>query len=147
MIKTYRGLVNDGDQEQIRVKTMTGSTGYRIVKLALMPNKPVTSANESVVQIWKRKQTSFSSTIDFDNRSLLAIAVYSNQTDTTYYPDDQSVIFNQDIFNQDIFVTHTNETGAEAVNYYLELEIIDLRDNENEYITLRDIKASLPQHG
>jgi len=139
-IISFRGLIADGSQERILLKTKEGLKGYRIVKLDLIPNKPVTSANESVVQIWKIKQTALSSDVNFSDNELLGIGIYSNQTDTTYYPDDQNIIFDSEIFNQDIFITHVNETGAGAVNYFLELEQMTLDLNESTVATLKNMR-------
>ena len=139
-IKSFRGLIADGSIDTVTLHTNTGATGYRIKKLSLMPDKPVTAANECVIQIWKVPQTAASSDVDFSNQTLLGVGLYSNQTDTTYYPDDQTVIFDNEIFNQDIYITHVNETGSRPCNYYLELEQIKLDQTENTVATLKDIR-------
>jgi len=140
VVKTFRGMLADGGQDRIRLSTIKGKAGYRIVKFEVIPEKPVTSANECVLQIWKESQSTASSEINFTDNALLGIGIYSNQTDTTYYPDDTSIIFDNEIFNQDIFITHKNETGSERCNYYLELEVIPLDDSSAEYTTLRDMR-------
>jgi len=143
MIKTYRGILLDGGQDKIRLKTIKGEIGYRIVKFDIIPQKPVTAANECVVQIWKVSQGDppvISSEIDFSDQTLLGIGIYSNQTDTTYYPDDQTVIFDSEIFNQDIYITHKNETGAVSCNYYLQLEQVPLNENETTMTTLQSLR-------
>ena len=139
-IKSFRGLIADEAIDTINLHTNNGSIGYRIKKLSIIPDKPVTSANECVIQIWKIPQTTTSSNVDFSNNTLLAVGIYSNQTDTTYYPDDQTIIFDNEIFNQDIYITHKNETGTRPCNYYLELEQIKLDLNDNTMATLKDIK-------
>ena len=53
MIKTFRGLLSDGQQERIRFETRDGKTAYRIKKFTGMPNTPGTTAiQESVVKIF-----------------------------------------------------------------------------------------------
>ena len=141
-IKTFRGLIADGNQDIVVLHTNDGSLGYRIIKFSIIPEKPVTAANECVLQIWKVSQTGVTSEIDFSNQTLLGIGIYSNQTDTTYYPDDQTIIFDTEIFNQDIYITHKNETGTVSCNYYLELEQVKLDLNENTVATLKDIRNS-----
>jgi len=141
MIKTFRGLLADGGQDRIRLGTIKGKVGYRIAKFAVIPEKPVTAANESVLQIWKVTQGTPSGEVNFTDSDLLGIGIYSNQTDSTYYPDDTSIIFDNEIFNQDIFITHKNETGSESCNYYLELEVVPLDDAGAEFTTLKDLRS------
>jgi len=139
-IRSFRGLIADSGIETITLHTNTGTTGYKIKKLSIIPDKPVTAANECVIQIWKIPQTAASSDVDFSNNTLLAVGIYSNQTDTTYYPDDETIIFDSEVFNQDIYITHKNETGSRSCNYYLELEVVKLDLVENTVATLKDIR-------
>lgn len=143
-IKTFRGLMADGTTDTIVLHTNDGSMGYRITKLNLIPNKPVTSANECVIQIWKVDPGTTSNEIDFSDQTLIGIGIYSNQSDTTYYPDDQTIIFDKEIFNQDIYITLNNASGSEACNYYLELEQVKLDLNESTVATLKDIRNVSP---
>jgi len=140
-IKTFRGLLQDGQQERIALQHIDGKTGYRIAKFQVIPNKPVTAANECVLQIFSIEQVApFSDEIDFSNQTLLGIGLYSNQTDTTYYPDDMNMVFDTVTFNQDIFITHVNSTGSQACNYYLELETFDLNDVEATATILKNFR-------
>ena len=53
-IISFRGLIEDGGQEQIPLQTITGLIGYKIVKFEVMAHKPTTGGpEESVVQIGK----------------------------------------------------------------------------------------------
>jgi len=139
-IISYRGLLADGGQDTIPLHTNDGKTGYKVIKFQIIPFKAVTIANESVVQVWKVKQTSLTSDIDFANSTMLAVGVYSNQTDSTYYPDDMTIVFDNETFNQDIYVTHVNETGAGSVNYYLELEQIDLTEDQALVAIIKNLR-------
>jgi hypothetical protein len=121
-VHSFRALLGDGGQDEIHLERSNVNLAYRIIKFELVANKPVTSANECVVQVWRESQSSISSEIDFSVPDLLAAGVYSNQTDTTYYPDDLSIIFDNVLFSLNIFVTHKNESGSESCNYYIELE-------------------------
>ncbi len=146
VVKTYRGLLVDGGQDQIRLSTIKGKVGYRIVKLQLFPYKPGWSDFESLVQVFTTRQSSIPTTearCDFTESDLLAAATFTATALTPSSPETQITIFDNEIFNQDIFVTHTQQSGAELINYYLELEVIPLTDHGAEYTTLKDIRTEL----
>ena len=145
MIKTYRGLLTDGEQEKIRLSTKNGKTGYKIVKFQLMFADVETSV-KSVVKIFKVIQTSVTATIDFSDHNMLACGILSGKADQTAYPEDMLTVFEQEVFNQDIYITHSEVAGSATVNYYLELETISLTDNAAAVSTLRDIRLN-PQVG
>jgi len=52
-----------------------------------------------------------------------------------------TVIFDREIFNQDIYITQSEQSGSQSLNYYLELEVIPLDDAGAEYTTLKDMRA------
>ena len=142
VIKSFRGLIADAAQDTIALHTNNGSTGYRIVKFQLMPEKPGGADNESSVKIYKVEQTisSIDAVVDFNDPTLIAVATISNQTSQRFYPVTSEVIFDNEIFNQDIYVTHEDQNGSAAVNYYIELEQIKLDLAENTLATLKDIR-------
>jgi len=72
MIKTFRGLIADGDQDTIVLHTNNGLTGYRIVKLNIISTTPGVTADEAVVKIYKVKQTTIDAVIDFSDNTLVA---------------------------------------------------------------------------
>ena len=140
-IISFRGKLSDGEVETIALQTNNGLTGYQIVKFQIIPQKAVTTANESVIQIFKTQASAVPSLeIDFSNNRLLAVGIYSNQTDTTYYPDDMNIVFESEKFNQDIYITHKQGTGSGECNYYLELKQMSLDLNEQTVATLKDIR-------
>ena len=144
MIKTFRGLLADGGQDQIRLSTIKGKVGYKIVKFQAFPKLPGTSDWESTLQIFKTEQSSVSTstaTVDFTDSDLLAAIYYPESTSITY-AGMPTVVFDSEIFNQDIYVTHTETTGSAAMNYYLELEVIPLDDAGAEYTTLKDLRQA-----
>ena len=145
MIKTFRGLLEDGEQEKIRLSTKKGKIGYRIVKFELFANTPGTTDYESVMKIFKVLQTSVTGTVDFSDGNLLA-ACYLEGNQNTHYIDGLTTIFDREIFNQDIYITHIEVDGNLACNYYLELETINMTDNAAAVSTLRDIRLN-PQVG
>jgi len=142
MIKTFRGLLADGGQDRIRLQTIKGKVGYRIVKFQVFPKLPGTSDWESTLQIFKTEQSSVSTstaTVDFTDSDLLA-AIYYPESGSITYAGMPTVVFDTEIFNQDIYVTHTETTGTAPMNYYLELEVIPLDDAGAEYTTLKDLR-------
>ena len=142
MIKTFRGLLADGGQDTIRLSTNNGLIGYKINKLELMPNEPGDADQESVVQIFKYKQTTIDGKIDFGDPTCIAAGHVSNSTTTYQYPPADVVIVDTAVFNQDIFITHEESKGSSAVNWYLELEQVKLDLNEATVATLKDMRGS-----
>jgi len=148
MIKTFRGLLADGGQDRIRLQTIKGKVGYRIVKFQLFPDQPGNLSYESTVQVWKTEQAAPSTsavTVDFTDSDLLAAAYYGQYSTISSAQQAIAVVFDNEIFNQDIYITHTNVEGsgaANSMNYYLELEVIPLDDAGAEYTTLKDMRST-----
>ena len=140
VVKTFRGQLEDGGQDHIRLQTIKGKVGYRIVKFQVMG--PDGSENiESVVQIWKTNTTATFS-INFGDSDLLGAAVITQSASAQVYPNDVAVIFDEEIFNQDIYITCKGVDYTASVNYYIELEVIPLDDAGAEYTTLKDMRQS-----
>jgi hypothetical protein len=139
MIKTYRGNLADQTQDRIRIKTNRGNVGYRIVKFQIAPALPGASSYESVVKIYKNKQTTIDGSVDFTDGDLLAMAFLEGNA-SNQYPDNIQVIFDHEIFNQDFYVTNFDADTGAACNYYIELEQIMLNDNEAAMATLQSIR-------
>ena len=142
MIKTFRGILDDGGQVRIRLSTKKGKIGYKIVKFELMPEEPGDSNQESICKLFKIVQATVTGDIDFSDGNLLAAGHVGNATQTYYYPPFSMTIFEQEIFNQDIYITHQEKTGSARCNYYLELETHSLSDNAAAVSTLRDIRIT-----
>jgi len=130
MIKTYRGLLADGGQDRIRLSTIKGKVGYKIIKFQLMGNEPGEKHTEYTVKIYKNKQTTINNTVNFTDSDLLAAAYHQDNTGEQY-PSSYEVIFDNEVVNQDVFITAEDTTGsgsADVINYYIELEVIPLDD-------------------
>lgn len=141
MIKSFRGLIIDGGSDTIALHTNNGLTGYRVIKFELFPYKPAWAEFESLVQIFKVLPTTIATTealTDFSSQELLAAALFSNTAATA--AASTVTIFDNDIVNQDIYVTHTQQSGNEPINYYIELEQFKLDMNESTVATLKDIR-------
>jgi hypothetical protein len=145
MIKTFRGLLEDGEQDKIRLSTKKGKIGYKIIKFVGM--SPSANNNiESTLKIFKVTQTSISHDIDFSDGNLLAAMVLTQSTTSNTAPEDQTIMFEQEIFNQDIFITLKGADYSSSANYYLELEVVSLTDNAAAVSTLRDIRLNPQAH-
>ena len=138
MIKTFRGLMADGAQDTIVLHTNDGSTGYRIVKFQLMGPNSSTDI-EHVLKIYKIKQTTITSSIDFSDQTLLAAAVITDSTGRETLPTP-IIIFDKEVFNQDIYITSKADDNAANINYYLELEQVKLDMGESTVATLKDMR-------
>jgi len=140
VVKTFRGLLSNSTQEQIRLQTIKGKVGYRITKFKIMPNTPGSGDFEGVVKIYKTNQTTFDATIDFTDSDLLAAAYYQDNAGE-HYPSSLDIIMDQVLFNQDIYVTYVYTTGSQKANYYIELETLPLDDKGAEYTTIKDLRS------
>jgi len=145
-IKTFRGMILDGNQDTVVLHTNDGSIGYKIKKFQIFPQRPGTLDVESTLMIWKVSQATVSTTtanVDFSDQTLLAAAYMAEGSGADQGPLMDIVIFDNEIFNQDIYVTHTSTRSSgvdDSLNYYLELEQIKLNLNENTVATLKDIR-------
>lgn len=137
-IKSFRGKMSDNTIDTISLHTNTGSTGYRITKFQLMgPNG--NSMIESVVKVYSIPQTTADTDIDFSDNTLLAAGTIVNTNSNVYNPEP-IIIFDNTTFNQDIFVTLKGHDHLTDVNYYIELEQVNLSLDENTVATLKDIR-------
>jgi len=140
MIKTFRGILKDDGQDRIRLSTIKGKVGYKIVKFQLIgPDESETA--EASVKIYKKEQSVVNGTIDFTDSDLLAAAIYQQNATGQNYPLDTIVIFDNEVFNQDIYITQKGGAASALINYYIELEVVPLDDAGAEYTTLKDIRS------
>ena len=139
-IKSFRGLIADQAIDTVSLHTNTGSTGYKIVKFEIMANLPGAQTIESIVKIYKTPQTVADGVIDFSDNTLLAAAIFENNSGAGSLPFYQFAIFDNEIFNQDIYITASDVNGSQSINYHIELEQLKLDLNENTVATLKDIR-------
>jgi len=141
VVKTFRGLLADGGQDRIRLSTIKGKMGYRIVKFEVIGEKPGTLNLESIFKIYKEEQSSIDGVINFTDSSLLSAGYYIDNSSSAT-PTSSVIIFDSEMFNQDIYITHSDVSGtAVSGNYYIELEVIPLDDAGAEYTTLKDMRS------
>jgi len=140
VVKTFRGMLAHGGQDRIRLSTIKGKVGYRIVKFLVMGKNPATQEGESVMKIYTESQSTIDATIDFTIQALLGVGLFFNAANN-YYSMNTQIIFDTKIFNQDVYITHS-DTSSQSCNYYLELEVIPLDDAGAEYTTLKDMRQA-----
>ena len=137
-IKSFRGKIDADKDDTVSLHTNNGAIGYKIKKLQVIGQQPSAVNQESTLKIFTIPQTTVTSTIDFSDPSLLAVAFYETDSTATLQ-ESQTVIFDNMIFNQDVYITMKG-TASTAVNYYLELEQFALDLSENTVATLKDIR-------
>jgi len=138
VVKTFRGLLAAGGQDRIRLQTIKGKVGYRIVKYDIITTAPGSGSEEDIMKIYKEEQSTINAIIDFTDSSLLGVAYSGINASGWLY--SENIIFDNEVFNQDIFIVHGKEAGSGACNYYIELEVIPLDDAGAEYTTLKDMR-------
>jgi len=136
-IKSFRGLIADGNQDTIVLHTNDGSTGYRIVKFQIMPQQS-NNNYEITAQIFTIEQTAVTSAVDFSEQTLIGAAFVGLASGA--YAGAQTIIHDNMTFNQDIYITSKDDSGSQPCNYYIELEQMKLDLNENTVATLKDIR-------
>jgi hypothetical protein len=145
MIKTYKGLLQDGGVDRIRLRTLKGHKGYRISKFQIIGGAPGASNYEAVVSISKIDFTPIA-TIDFTDGDYLAAAFYAGNAAAFNYPTSQVIVFDREMFNQDIYIG-LQDLQNNTMNYYLELEQMDLNENETTMATLQSLRRfALPRN-
>jgi hypothetical protein len=141
MIKTFRGVLADGGQDRIKLQTIQGKVGYRIVKFQVLSLTPGVVSQENVVKIYNQEQASVDGVVNFTDSQLLGVS-YLSESASVNYPGTTTIIFDHEMFNQDIYVTHDDVDSNGPVNYYIELEAAPLSDQGAEYTTIRDLRAN-----
>jgi hypothetical protein len=141
---SYRGQLPIGVQDRIRLKTINGKIGYKITKLQIIPNSPGDTANvEGLVKVFKVDQTgNIVANVDFTDSDLLACSFYKSATAADKTATTENIIFDNEKFNQDIFIYAVDQAGGTvAINYYMELETMNLSDLETTMLTLKSLRT------
>ena len=139
-IRSFRGLMTDGDIDTIPLHTNDGSMGYKIVKFRIIGFEPGGDNYESIVKVYTILQTTATASIDFSDNTMAAAGFFTGDTTQQTMKED-SIVFDNQIFNQDIYITYNDLQGTDAkINYYIELELVKLDLNENTMATLKDIR-------
>jgi len=139
MIKTYKGILTDGGQDKIRLKTNRGDIGYRIKTFQMIAEAIGTYDHGFIMKIYKVSQSTVTALIDFSDGTLLAAGYFASH-ENIQNPLLSVVVFDKEIFNQDIYITCKDIETGQNCNYYIELEQIKLNDNESTMATLQSMR-------
>ena len=147
ILKSFKGLLTQNNVIRLNLSRNNGRTGYKIHKFQLFPHDIDGSTSmEDLVQVWKTEDAADAATndADFSDNRLLAAGYYVRALDPSapYVAtiNDEVTIFDNEIFNQDIFLSYKSGQGGSKINFYLELEEMDLTLNQETVATLKDIR-------
>jgi len=124
-VHSFRGLLADGGQDEINLERQNVNLAYRIIKLQLFPSAPGVTVQESVVKVFKEEQDSVTGTVDFTDTNLLGAAFQRSPASVgtaSGYTTTIFTIFDNNLFSRNIYITHDENAGTSACNYYLEIE-------------------------
>jgi len=119
-VHSFRGLLADGDQRKIRIQGSVGAIAWRITKFQVLAVDGDTNTDPTV-KIYREKQSSIVSTVDFTEDELLAAALLNEHESSAYQPTP-IVIFDNALFVRNIYISQKGASYSLAVNYYIELE-------------------------
>jgi hypothetical protein len=120
-VHSFRGLLADGNQEEINLERSNANLAYRIVKFDLMGNTPGADSQESIVKIYREEQSSVDGVVNFNETDLLGVAIWMNKSSVDF-PVSHQVIFDNTLFSRNIYVTSADVDSTNACNYYIEIE-------------------------
>jgi len=120
-VHSFRGLLGDNGQDEINLERSNVNLAYRIVKFEIMPGAPFQN-QESIATIWREEQTTIPiEPVDFKNSDILGVAMWKSAS-TSAVLFSTTIIFDNTLFSRNIYVTHTEHSGSEVLNYYIEIE-------------------------
>lgn len=140
---SFRGKLDIGTENKINLRTPKGKTGYKITKLQAISTTPgATAHDEILVQVFSKSQVgSIGSVVDFTDSELLAVNYYEDN-DQPAFMASQTIIFDNQPFNQNIFISATDIAGGtKPVNYYIEIETMELTDVQSTQLTLKNLRT------
>ena len=138
---TYKGKLDMGVPEDIYLRTQNGKTGYRIVNFKVISSTPGIGNSETIVKVYSRPQTDYPATVDFTESDLLAVAYYQDN-EGQQYPSSIDIIFDNEVFNQNIQIyAEDADSKTIPINYYLELETVQLTDIQATQLTLKSLRS------
>jgi len=120
----------DGDEHTVSLHTNNGKTGYKVVKFNVMPNEPFNKIQESVLKMYKIPQGTPDGKVDFSDGTLVAAGIFKGADSTGTPQTTTEVFFDNEIINQDLYLTCYDAATGEKLNYYFELEQINLSEDQ-----------------
>ena len=138
---TYKGTLAIGLEDRIKLSTIKGKIGYRITKFQIIGTTPGAVDQEIVCKIKSDNDTNIGATVEFTDDELLAVS-YMSEGASVAYPFYSTIIIDRQSFNQDIFVSAASaNSSTQPVNYYIELETMELSDLQATMLTLRNLRT------
>ena len=138
---SYRGTLAIGLEDKLQLRTIKGKVGYKITKFQVMPTAPGINHQEIVAKITKVPDPNIGPTVNFTDADLLAGNYYVENPGTNVTPNE-TIIFDNEKFNQNIFVNINDANGGTVpVNYYIEIETMELSDLETTMLTLKNLRT------
>ena len=138
---SFKGSLAEGLEEKIKLSTLNGKRGYKIIKFETMNSAPGAGSYETITKVYSKTQGSGSTTVDFTEGDLIAVNYIEDGGAVTNGPaSTQTMIFDNEVFNQDIFVTTASTQGTNPTNYYIELETVALTDIQATQLTLKNLR-------
>ena len=119
-VHSFRGLLADEGQDEIRLERQNANVAYRIIRFDIIDNDPGAVDIKAIVKVYREEQTSITGTIDFTETDLLAASYYISGGILDTY--GTTTIFDNVLFSRNIFVTAFDKEGSSSTNYYIELE-------------------------
>jgi len=121
-VHSFRGLLADGEQDEINLERQNLNVAYRIVKFQVMPESTGAGTNEAAVSIWRESQSSAPQEISFKDTDLLGCAYFLRDQGVVAI-SGTSIIFDNVLFSRNIYVNYQDaQTSGGNMNYYIELE-------------------------
>jgi hypothetical protein len=136
---TFSGVIDEGLEERIKLSTLNGKTGYRIVDFDAISTEPGNVTYRSVIKVYSKSQGSGGTKVEFDEGDLLGV-VYLEDDANPSYAMSQKIIFDEKVFNQDIYVTYGGVQGTTPVSYKITLEKMKLTDLQATQLTLANLR-------
>ena len=138
---SYKGTLAIGLEDKLQLRTIKGKVGYKITKFQVMPTAPGINHQEIVAKITKVPDPNIGPTVNFTDADLLAVNYYVENPGTNVTPNE-TIIFDNEKFNQNIFVNINDANGGTVpVNYYIEIETMELSDLETTMLTLKNLRT------
>jgi len=120
-VHSFRGLLEDGGQNEINIEGSVGAVAWRITKFEGISEKPAAVDQESVIKIFREEQSSLDAEINFNEGELLGVVSFV-ELSATSSSGPTNIIFDNALFVRNIWVSHKDGSTGESANYYIELE-------------------------
>jgi len=114
-----RGQTASGEQEVLNFSGHTKGYAYRLVEFQIFPSTNIGfEAIEAVASLTTAKTAENPQSPNFTNAGLIATAVWTNSTSSSYQPGPGHVVINDTfLITQDLILKVVDTTSSHAVNW------------------------------